>query len=218
MIQREKVINNESWNLSGCGLHLKSSKYYLSLSLWDTNSLGQFPNALNLHNMPFFPFDSFLSTDEVGCQRVLNLPQTQTKACVTGFERADRYHIQPQTVPEHGMLYLALKILPHPSRKQRLKFGQVVRKKIKGWKMFGLCHLSFFITGWCNFINSDVLFQGKLKTLPLSASYGLISDGLHMVCKVSLPWFRIILCIIYAMDKKNVSFVVLMLLKLRCYW
>lgn len=42
------------------------------------------------------------------------LPQTQTKACVAGFETADRYQIQQQTVPEHGMLYPAFKMLPHP--------------------------------------------------------------------------------------------------------
>lgn len=59
----------------------------------------------------------------------LNLPQTQTKACVTGFETADGYQIQPQTVPEHGMLYPALKILPYPSRKQHSSLNKLSSKR-----------------------------------------------------------------------------------------
>lgn len=67
----------------------------------------------------------------------LNLPQTQTKACVTGFETADRYQIQPQTVPEHGMLYPALKILPYPSRKQHSSLNKLSSKRTTGEECLG---------------------------------------------------------------------------------
>lgn len=142
--------------LAQCQTKLNSNVMTLLIPLFEFQALRVHINALKIlsgqfkklhvywQNMQCILLKSFLR-----CQHVSPSHTNQTKTCLTGLETADRYQIQQQTVPEHGMLYPALNMPPLPSRKHAQVLTSCSSKRAKPEKnMFRL--LSFIFLSLMN--------------------------------------------------------------------